>query len=155
LNTVSKMRFSHSLALEPTPSSLRCAAASGRGSPPAFGCTKEHSMSKKETPMRLSPVGLVATLALAIFVAPRAAHAQPPGKVFRVGVLTPTDVAFSGVFPRFKQRLQELGYVEGQNLALEVRGAEGQFERLPGLAAELVRLNVDVIVTLGGTTRIA
>src|SRR5262249_51164463 len=66
-----------------------------------------------------------------------------------------TDIAFSGVFPVFKQRLQELGYVEGQNLALEVRAAEGQVERLPGLAAELVRLNVDVIVTLGGTTRIA
>ena len=69
--------------------------------------------------MRLSPVGLVATLALAILVAPRAAHAQPPGKVFRVGVLLPADVAPSTVFRVFTQRLQELGYVEGQNLALD------------------------------------
>jgi len=108
--------------------------------------------------MRLSPVGLVATLALAILVAPLAAHAQPLGKVFRVGVLTAGAFGTFGLplhHQAFKQRLQELGYVEGQNLALEVRDAEGQFERLPGLAAELVRLNVDVIVTLGGTTRIA
>ena len=108
--------------------------------------------------MRLSPVGLVATLALAILVAPLAAHAQPLGKVFRVGVLTAGGFGTFGLplhHQAFKQRLQELGYVEGQNLALEVRDAEGQFERLPGLAAELVRLNVDVIVTLGGTTRIA
>ena len=108
--------------------------------------------------MRLSPVGLVATLALAILVAPLAAHAQPLGKVFRVGVLTPGAFGTFGLplhHQAFKQRLQELGYVEGQTLALEVRDAEGQFERLPGLAAELVRLNVDVIVTLGGTTRIA
>jgi putative ABC transport system substrate-binding protein len=99
--------------------------------------------------MRLSPVGLVATLALAILVAPLAAHAQPPGKVFRVGVLLPADVGPSAVFWGFKQRLQELGYVEGQNLALEVRAAEGKFERLPSLAAELVRLHVDVIFANG------
>ena len=105
--------------------------------------------------MRLSPVGLVATLALAILVAPLAAHAQPLGKVFRVGILTPGTFGLPIYHQAFKQRLQELGYVDGQNLALEVRAAEGQFERLPGLAAELVRLNVDVIVTLGGTTRIA
>src|SRR5262249_3369280 len=105
-------------------------------------------MSKKETPMRLSPVGLVATLALALLVAPLAANAQPPGKVFRVGVLQP-DAPGSQVFQVLKQRLQELGYVEGQNLAIEARGAEGQFERLPSLAAELVRLHVDVIFANG------
>ncbi len=98
--------------------------------------------------MRLYPVGLVATLALAILVAPLAANAQPPGKVFRVGVLIPASLG-SPTFQTFKQRLQELGYVEGQNLALEVRAVEGQFDRLPGLAAELVRLNVDVIVATG------
>src|SRR5712691_4196079 len=73
---------------------------------------------------------------------------QPPGKVFRVGVLLPASLG-SPTFQTFKQRLQELGYVEGQNLALEVRAVEGQFDRLPGLAAELVRLNVDVIVATG------
>jgi putative ABC transport system substrate-binding protein len=99
--------------------------------------------------MRLYPVGLVATLALAILVAPLAANAQPPGKVFRVGVLLPASLGPSSVFRVFKQRLQELGYVEGQNLALEVRAAEGKFDRLPSLAAELVRLHVDVIFANG------
>ena len=98
--------------------------------------------------MRLYPVGLVATLALAILVAPLAANAQPPGKVFRVSVLLSASPG-SPTFQLFKQRLQELGYVEGQNLALEVRAAEGKLERLPGLAAELVRLHVDVIVATG------
>jgi putative ABC transport system substrate-binding protein len=99
--------------------------------------------------MRRYPVGLVATLALAILVTPLAAHAQLSGKVFRVGVLLPNSRGSSLVFRVFTQRLQELGYVEGQNLALEVRGAEEQFRRLPGLAAELVRLNVDVLVAHG------
>ena len=104
--------------------------------------------------MRLYSVGFVATLALAVLVAPLAAHAQP-GKIFRVGVLAPLSLTpplpspQPQIFQAFKQRLQELGYVEGQNLALEIRAAEGQFERLPGLAAELVRLNVDVIVAAG------
>ncbi len=99
--------------------------------------------------MRRYPVGLVVMLALAILVTPLAAHAQLSGKVFRVGVLLPNSRGSSLVFRVFTQRLQELGYVEGQNLALEVRGAEGQFERLPGLAAELVRLHVDVLVAHG------
>jgi putative ABC transport system substrate-binding protein len=100
--------------------------------------------------MQRSIIGLMLTLALSILVAPRAAHAQPGGKVFRVGVLLP--IPPGPPFQAFKQRLQELGYVEGQNLALEVRTAEGQLERLPGLAAELARLNVDVIVARGPET---
>jgi len=98
--------------------------------------------------MRLCTVGFVATLALAVLVAPLSANAQPPGKVLRVGVLLP--LAFDlPVHQAFKQRLQELGYIEGQNLAFEVGGAEGKLDRLPGLAAELVRLHVDVIVASG------
>jgi putative tryptophan/tyrosine transport system substrate-binding protein len=99
--------------------------------------------------MRLYPVELVATLAFAVLVAPLAANAQPPGKVFRVGLLLPNLAYGSPAHLDFQQQLQELGYIEGQNLALEVRAAEGQFERLPGLAAELVRLHVDVIVASG------
>src|SRR5262245_64985064 len=93
-------------------------------------------------------VECIVTLALSLLVAPLQADAQQSGKVFRVGVLLPNSRG-SLVFRAFTQRLQELGYVEGQNLALEVRGAEGQFERLPGLAAELIRLHVDVIVVHG------
>lgn len=51
-----------------------------------------------------------------------------------------------------RQVLRELGYVEGKNVIFEYRYAEGKLSRLPGLAADLVRLNVDVIVTAGGTT---
>jgi putative ABC transport system substrate-binding protein len=98
--------------------------------------------------MRLYSVGCILTLALAVLVAPLSANAQPPGKVFRVGVLLPASPGLP-IHQAFTQRLQALGYVEAQNLALEVRAAEGQFERLPGLAAELVRLHVDVIVASG------
>jgi putative tryptophan/tyrosine transport system substrate-binding protein len=105
-------------------------------------------MAKKEAIMRLYPIGLMVMLALAVLVAPLAANAQPPGKVFRVGVLLPLSFGLP-VHQAFTQRLQELGYVEGQNLLLEVRAAEGQFEWLPGFAAELVRLHVDVIVASG------
>ena len=98
--------------------------------------------------MRLYPVGLVATLALAVLVAPLAANAQPSGKVFRVGVLLPASPRLP-IHQAFTQRLQALGYAEGQNLTLELRAAEGQFDRLPGFAVELVRLRVDVIVASG------
>src|SRR5262249_3686767 len=103
---------------------------------------------KKESPMRLYTIRLIATLALAVLVVPLAANAQPPGKGVRVGVLFPLAPGSPGP-QAFQQRLQELGYVEGQNLALYVRGAEGQFERFPDLAAELVQLHVDVLVAQG------
>ena len=94
-----------------------------------------------------STIGRMLILALGVLVAPLAANAQPPGTVFRVGVLLP--ISPGPPFQAFKQRLQELGYVEGQNLVLEVRAAEGKFERLPSLAAELVRLHVDMLVAVG------
>jgi putative tryptophan/tyrosine transport system substrate-binding protein len=76
---------------------------------------------------------------------PLAARAQQSGKVPRIGYLSP-----SAMQPRdeaFRQRLQELGYVEGTNVFIEYRFAEAKFDRLPTLAGELVRLEVDVIVT--------
>ena len=79
------------------------------------------------------------------------AEAQQAGKVYRIGFLdlrlrsTTTNPRFVA----FRQGLRELGYVEGQNLVIEYRSAEGKHERLPDLAAELVGLKVDVIVTSG------
>jgi putative ABC transport system substrate-binding protein len=76
---------------------------------------------------------------------PLAARAQQPGKVSRIGYLSPGRAA-----PRdeaFRQRLQELGWVEGKNILVEYRFAEGKFDQLRALAEELVRLDVDVIVT--------
>ena len=103
--------------------------------------------------MRLYPVGLVATLALAVLVAPLAANAQPSGRVHRIGWLltgVPPSVPDWKQAHPFLQGLNELGYREGQNLIIEYRWAERRFERLPELAAELVRLKVEVIFAPGG-----
>ncbi len=105
------------------------------------------------------------TLALVIFLAPLAAAAQRPAKVPRIGVLSPyfssrpspdLEASREGLPPlgyaeleAFRQGLRDLGYVEGQSIAFEYRLAEGKLERLPELAAELVRLQVDIIVVDG------
>jgi putative ABC transport system substrate-binding protein len=96
-------------------------------------------------------VGSLVLLALTVLLASRPAIAQRLEKVARVGVLISTspDCAASPTCRALVQRLRELGYVEGQNLRLEYRTAEGQMERLPALAAELVRLPVDVLVVSG------
>jgi putative ABC transport system substrate-binding protein len=78
------------------------------------------------------------------------AEAQQPTKVPRIGYLFGASLsADSARIPAFRQGLRELGYVEGKNIIIEYRYAEGKFDRLPALAAELVRLKVDIIVTAG------
>jgi len=81
-----------------------------------------------------------------VLALPLAAEAQQPGKVSRIGVLATANPRSAPFYQAFEQRLRELGYVDGQNIAFEYRDAEGKLDRLPGLAAELVRLNVNVIV---------
>ena len=81
---------------------------------------------------------------------PFPAQAQQPARIPRVGILIPPSASFfSARVEAFRQRLRELGYVEGKNIFIEYRYAEGKLERLPDLAAELVRLKVDVIVATG------
>jgi putative ABC transport system substrate-binding protein len=81
---------------------------------------------------------------------PFSARAQQPARIPRIGILAaPSASFFSARVEAFRQRLRELGYVEGKNILIEYRYAEGKLERLPDLAAELVRLKVDVIVTAG------
>jgi len=95
----------------------------------------------------------LATLAGGLLAAPLAAEAQPREKVPRVGYLSPgssSDPARLRRFEAFRQGLRELGYVEGQNIAIESRWAEGKYDRYSALAADLVRLKVDVIVAVGG-----
>ena len=75
-----------------------------------------------------------------------AAEAQQPAKVYRVGFVSVELASPSPQFDAFRQGLGELGYAEGKNVVLEARFAEGRLERLPGLAAELIRLKVDVLV---------
>ena len=92
--------------------------------------------------------GIIILLTMALLAAPLAAEAQAPAKVPRIGFLTarsPTDLPHH--LEAFRQGLRELGYVEGQTIAIEYRFGEGRPERLPGLAAELVGLKVDLIVT--------
>ena len=102
--------------------------------------------------MWLRTVVFIVILALSIFVAPRAADAQPAGKVWRIGYL---NLGSGGINEAFRQGLRELGYVEGQNIAFEYRSADSKFDRLPDLAAELVRLPVDVLVTDGNAAHAA
>ncbi len=84
------------------------------------------------------------------------AEAEQPEKVLRIGVLVAPSASYiSYRIGAFRQRLRELGYVEGKNVAIEYRYAEGKLDRLPDLAAELVGLKVDVIVTVGPASRIA
>src|SRR5262245_8807996 len=96
---------------------------------------------------------LVATLVLVLGVA---TDAQQTGKVFRIGILDPTTASGSAVsWEALRQELSKLGWIKGKNIAIEYRYAEGKVERLPELAAELVRLKVDLIVTLGTPTALA
>src|SRR5215470_10738039 len=99
--------------------------------------------------MRPSAIGLMLTLA--VLVAPLAADAQPPEKVHRIGMLLSNASAlwFPPLLEAFRQGLRDLGYVEGQNLIIEYRSAEGHGERLPALAGELVQRQVEVIVAPG------
>jgi putative ABC transport system substrate-binding protein len=90
---------------------------------------------------------LIVTLAVGLLVGPGAAETQPQtGKVWRIGVLSSLYPPDADPPQAFQQRLRTLGYVEGQNLVIEWRYAQGRDDRLPGLAAELVRLKVDLIV---------
>src|SRR5215470_8488058 len=78
-------------------------------------------------------------------------EAQQPKKVFRIGYLSNADAATdSARAGGIRLALRELGYIEGQNVAIEYRYAEGKVDRAPGLAAELVRLKVDIIVVGSG-----
>ena len=89
----------------------------------------------------------VGSLALSLLATPLTAEAQA-GKVPRIGVLSPGSPGPSPLLNAFRQGLHELGYVEGQNIAIEYRFDEAKPERLGDLAAELVRLKVDVILTI-------
>src|SRR5262245_43896856 len=101
--------------------------------------------------MRCSTIGSIVTIMLGLLVAPLAAEAQPLSKVARVGWLTLTfsSPRSRGTFTAFEQGLRALGYVVGQNLVIEFRNAEGNVERLPALAAEIIQRHVDVLVAPG------
>jgi putative tryptophan/tyrosine transport system substrate-binding protein len=98
--------------------------------------------------MRL--IGLVVVLTVGLLAAPFAAEAQPAGKAHRIGFLGNSTAALeANLVGPFREGLRELGYVEGQNIAIEYRWAEGKYERFPSLIAELLAQRVEVIVTAG------
>lgn len=102
-------------------------------------------------PLLIVRYAIIASVALGLVAAPCLTASQPAQKVFRVGLLAAGARTPDGAPPGpLRQALRELGYVEGQNVAYEARFAEGNMERLPGLAAELVQLNVDIVVVMGG-----
>src|SRR5712692_9736918 len=106
--------------------------------------------------MGYSAVWSIVTLILSLLAVPLAADAQPVGKVWRIGVLLASPPAANApFFEAFWQRLREFGYVEGQNIAVEYRWSHGQVEALPALAAELVRLPVDLLVVGGMAASVA
>ncbi|HEV8575438.1 MAG TPA: ABC transporter substrate-binding protein, partial [Dehalococcoidia bacterium] len=95
----------------------------------------------------------VATATAAILAAPLSGEAQQAGRVYRVGYLGTRSASTpegDRIWAAFRQGLSELGWIEGQNLAIERRSSEGVLGRFPELAAELVRLKVDVITTAAG-----
>jgi len=95
---------------------------------------------------------LLIVFSASALTAPLASFAQPQNRIWRIGFLALRHVDFVETdynYGPFRQGMRELGYVEGRNLVIEWRSAEGKVERLPALAAELVRLKVDLIVTTG------
>ncbi len=95
-------------------------------------------------------------MATAILVSAPVANAQQPGKIFRIGFLDSTTASGSAVlWDAFRQELSKLGWIEGKNITIESRFAEQKSERLPELAADLVRLKVDLIVVPGVQSALA
>jgi len=92
----------------------------------------------------------ISGVSVGLLAAPLAAQAQPAGKAWRIGVLSAgsSSATREANIDAFKQGLRELGYVEGHNIVIESRWGAGKYESLRGLAAELVRLKMDVIVTV-------
>jgi putative ABC transport system substrate-binding protein len=115
-----------------------------------FLCALSATVVRPISDLRLLISGLFVLLFALCFTA----EAQQAKKAWRIGVLSGGSAQNLPVFDAFRQGLRELGYVEGQNIVIEYRYSEGKHERLPDLAAELVRLKVDVIYACcpGGRT---
>jgi putative ABC transport system substrate-binding protein len=86
------------------------------------------------------------TLAGSLLVEPLAAKAQPPGRTHRIGFLWDSPAVWPHALDAFRRGLRERGWIEGQNIVIHFRWAEGQFNRLPGMVDDLIRLKVDLIV---------
>src|SRR5947208_585621 len=96
------------------------------------------------------------TLCAMLFALCFSAEAQQTGKIFRIGFLdSSTASGMAGLLETFRRELTKFGWIERKNITIEYRFAEGKVERLPELAADLVRLKVDLIVTTGDPQALA
>ena len=110
------------------------------------------SVFHSENPRFVLLVGFVLVFVLCGAVA----HAQQTGKIFRIGILdSSTASGMAVLWEAFRQELRKLGWIEGKNITIEYRFAEQKNERLLELAAELVRLKVDLIVVSGAPSAVA
>jgi putative ABC transport system substrate-binding protein len=106
--------------------------------------------------LRFSKSAFWFALCAVLFALCVSAQSQQPAKVFRIGILDPSNASgTAGLVEGLRQELSKLGWIEGKNITIEYRFAEQKSERLPELAAELVRLKIDLIVTSGGPTPLA
>src|SRR5215510_667283 len=114
---------------------------------------RREARGKKKNMKKRITLWLLATLFLANV---SLANAQQTGKIFRIGFLDNSTVSGSAVLlDAFRQELSKLGWVEGKNITIEYRFAEQKLERLPELAAQLVRLKLDLIVVTGTSAALA
>src|SRR5262249_16245651 len=103
-----------------------------------------------------STIGCLVTLILSLLTAPLTSSSQQAPTVPRLGLLIPGSSApFAPRSEALRHGLRDLGYVEGRNITIESRFAEGQYDQLPELVAELIRLHVDLMVTDGEETILA
>ncbi len=119
------------------------------------GVRDQKSASSKTLAHRPLLLALTFLSALLLALCPTV-DAQPTGKIFRIGFLDNSTAAGSAVLlEAFRQELSKLGWIEGKNISIEYRFAEGKRARLPELAAELVRLKVDLIVVASTVSALA
>jgi putative tryptophan/tyrosine transport system substrate-binding protein len=117
-----------------------------------FGSQSDNLKSAIQNPKWVALFAIVITLTLCAAVA----QAQQTGKIFRIGFLDPSTASGSAnPLEVFRQEMSKHGWIEGKNIAIEYRFAEQKNERLPDLAADLVRLKVDLIVVPGGPSALA
>jgi putative ABC transport system substrate-binding protein len=106
--------------------------------------------------MNIRQAGAIATLTFAILSLSCLAHGQTPSKIHRIGFLGNSTAALeANLIGPFRAGLRDLGYLEGQNVAIEYRWAEGKYERFPALIGELIAVGVEVIVTAGTPATLA
>jgi putative ABC transport system substrate-binding protein len=108
-----------------------------------------HVVYRESVIVRLQVIRLITAVAVLLLVAPFNGDAQRAGNLVRIGFLSSTAARSAPYYEAFFQALRELGYIEGKNLTVDFRTAEGKTERLAEFAADLVRLKVDVIVASG------